>query len=43
MFIPSLGKSVAQLSSAEKNVQSHRAIATVELLKQMREAWHLHG
>ena len=41
MFIPSLGKSVAQLSAAEKNTQSHRAIATVELLKQMREAWHL--
>jgi len=41
MFIPSLGKSVAQLSAAEKNLLSHRALATVDLLKQMREAWHL--
>jgi len=38
MFIPSLGKSVAQLSAAEKNLLSHRALATVDLLKQMREA-----
>ena len=41
MFIPSLGRSVAELSADEKNKLSHRAIATVELLKQMREAWHL--
>ena len=41
MFIPSLGRSVAELSAAEKNTQSHRALATVDLLKQMREAWHL--
>ncbi len=41
MFIPSLGRSVAQLSSAEKNSLSHRALATVDLLRQMREAWHL--
>jgi XTP/dITP diphosphohydrolase len=41
LFIPSLGKSVAQLSAAEKNTLSHRALATVDLLKQMREAWHL--
>ena len=41
MFIPSLGKSVAQLSATEKNTLSHRALATVDLLKQMREAWHL--
>jgi len=41
LFIPSLGKSVAELSAEEKNALSHRALATVELLKQMREAWHL--
>ena len=41
MFIPSLGRSVAELSATEKNTQSHRALATVDLLKQMREAWHL--
>ncbi len=41
MFIPSLGRSVAELTSAEKNALSHRALATVELLRQFREAWHL--
>ncbi|XHS76486.1 RdgB/HAM1 family non-canonical purine NTP pyrophosphatase [Burkholderiaceae bacterium UC74_6] len=41
LFIPSLGKSVAQLTAEEKNTLSHRALATVDLLKQMREAWHL--
>ena len=41
MFIPSLGRSVAELSSAEKNSRSHRALAAVDLVKQLREAWHL--
>ncbi|MBV8501554.1 MAG: RdgB/HAM1 family non-canonical purine NTP pyrophosphatase [Paucibacter sp.] len=41
MFIPALGRSVAELSSAEKNRWSHRALATVDLLRQMREVWHL--
>lgn len=41
LFIPSLGKSVAQLSATEKNTLSHRALATVDLLAQMRAAWHL--
>lgn len=41
MFIPGLGASVAQLSAAQKNALSHRALASVDLLKQMREAWHL--
>lgn len=41
MFIPSLGRSVGQLSAAEKNVLSHRALASAELIQQMREAWHL--
>ncbi|MFN5047874.1 RdgB/HAM1 family non-canonical purine NTP pyrophosphatase [Roseateles sp.] len=41
MFIPALGASVAQLSAAQKNALSHRALASVDLLKQMREAWHL--
>lgn len=41
MWIPSLGRSVAQLSAAEKNAHSHRALAAVDLELQMREAWHL--
>lgn len=41
MFIPALGASVAQLSAAQKNALSHRALASVDLLQQMREAWHL--
>ncbi|WP_310383658.1 RdgB/HAM1 family non-canonical purine NTP pyrophosphatase [Roseateles sp.] len=41
MWIPSLGRSVAQLSAAEKNAQSHRALAAADLVRQMREAWHL--
>jgi XTP/dITP diphosphohydrolase len=41
MWIPSLGRSVAQLTAAEKNAQSHRALAAADLVRQMREAWHL--
>ncbi len=41
MFIPSLGRSVAELSSAEKNSQSHRALAAANLVQQLREVWHL--
>jgi len=41
MFIPALGASVAQLSAVQKNALSHRALASVDLLQQMREAWHL--
>jgi XTP/dITP diphosphohydrolase len=41
LFIPSLGRSVAQLSAAEKNSLSHRALAAADLVKQMREVWHL--
>lgn len=41
MFIPALGRSVAELSAAEKNVQSHRALAAVHLAAQLREVWHL--
>ena len=36
-----LGRSVAQLSAAEKNAQSHRALAAADLVRQLREAWHL--
>jgi XTP/dITP diphosphohydrolase len=41
LFIPSLNASVAQLSAAQKNVVSHRALASADLLQQMREVWRL--
>ena len=41
MFIPSLGRSVAQLSADEKNRVSHRAIASQQMLALMREVWNL--
>lgn len=41
LFIPSLGQSVAQLSAEQKNRLSHRALASVDLVMQMREVWHL--
>jgi len=41
LFIPSLGQSVAQLSAEQKNRLSHRALASVDLVRQMREVWHL--
>lgn len=41
MFIPSLCKAVAEMSAAEKNVHSHRALAAAHLLQQFREVWRL--
>lgn len=41
LFIPELGKSVATLGAEVKNRLSHRALASQELLRQMRESWHL--
>ncbi len=41
MWIPALGRTVAQLTPAEKNAQSHRALAAADLVQQMREAWQL--
>jgi XTP/dITP diphosphohydrolase len=41
LFIPALGRSVAQLSVAEKNAFSHRALAAADLARQMREVWQL--
>jgi XTP/dITP diphosphohydrolase len=41
MYIPSLCRSVAELSAGEKNLHSHRAIASAELLRQMRDLWKL--
>ena len=41
MFIPSLGRSVAQLDVLTKNAHSHRALAAAQMLVLMREAWRL--
>lgn len=41
LFIPALGRSVALLDPAEKNLHSHRALAAARMLALMREAWHL--
>ena len=41
MFIPSLGRSVAQLDAGTKNAHSHRALAASQMLVLMREAWRL--
>ncbi len=41
MFIPSLGRAVAELGADVKNAHSHRAIAAAQMLALMREAWHL--
>ncbi len=41
LHIPSLGRAVAQLSAAEKNAHSHRALAAADLMAQFREVWRL--
>lgn len=41
MFIPSLGRSVAELSAEQKNAHSHRALAMQQMLALMREVWQL--
>ncbi len=41
VFIPALGRSVAELDAATKNAHSHRARAARALLAAMREAWQL--
>ena len=41
MFIPAAGRSVAELSAAEKNAISHRALAAADLIEQFREVWRL--
>lgn len=41
LFIPELNASVAELEPELKNRLSHRALAAHELLRQMREVWHL--
>ena len=41
MFIPALGKTVAELGADVKNAHSHRAIATRAVLALLRDVWHL--
>jgi XTP/dITP diphosphohydrolase len=41
VFIPALGKSVAELDAAAKNTASHRALAAAQMLGLMRSAWRL--
>lgn len=41
MWIPELGRTVAELEADEKNRQSHRARAAAALCTMMREAWLL--
>ena len=41
MFIPALGRTVAELTPELKNTHSHRAIAARQMLALMREVWRL--
>lgn len=41
VFIPALGKTVAQLDAAAKNAYSHRALAARQMLALMRDIWRL--
>jgi XTP/dITP diphosphohydrolase len=39
MYIPHLGKTFAELSDADKNVNSHRGKAAQKMLALMQESW----
>ena len=41
VWIDTLGASVAQLSAAQKNAASHRALAAAQMRELMRQAWQL--
>jgi XTP/dITP diphosphohydrolase len=41
MFIPELGRTVAELDAATKNRHSHRARAMAQMLDLLREVWRL--
>ena len=41
LFLPELGRSVAQLSAAEKNAHSHRARAMAQMRQLLAEAWRV--
>lgn len=39
VFVPALGRSVAELDAGTKNALSHRALAAAEMLVRLRAAW----
>ncbi len=41
MFIPELGRTVAEMDAATKNRHSHRARAMAQLLQQLQSVWQL--
>ena len=41
LLIPKLGRSVAELDAATKNLHSHRALAAAQMLQLMREVWRV--
>ena len=41
MFIPALGRTVAQMDAALKNSISHRALASAQLRSLLHEVWRL--
>lgn len=41
MFIPALGRTVAELDAGTKNAHSHRARAMAQMLTLLREVWQL--
>jgi XTP/dITP diphosphohydrolase len=41
MLIPALGASVAELDAEAKNQHSHRALAAMQMLALLQDAWHL--
>jgi XTP/dITP diphosphohydrolase len=41
VYVGALGATVAHLSTADKNAHSHRALAAAQMLRLMREHWHL--
>ncbi len=41
MFIPELGRTVAEMDAALKNVHSHRARSAAQMLQMLREVWRL--
>jgi XTP/dITP diphosphohydrolase len=41
MFIPELGRTVAEMDAAQKNAHSHRALACARMVVLLREVWQL--
>lgn len=41
MFVDAAGLGAAEMSAAQKNASSHRALAARQLLVALRESWHL--